>query len=227
MNQEVQHPEDSFMLQAAENVLSIYKANQLEKAGSLKYFGVITTTIVSIVIAFSSFWEPKTQAVTYEDKYLTSSLLVLLYFMGLVLLRKLFAIRKNTVVLSVELGNIYRYFTTKYPDVQAYVGKSFRLWAESDTHVINRKGSDYFNFVVVAIISTLALIASTLFLKNGLEAYFSTVRKMPLDLDWMIYILEPAVVVMNVFIFRKFETMISTQHSAVSNQQSEESSGMA
>lgn len=91
-------PEDFFMAQAASNVISMYKANEFEKVSALKYFGAIVTAIISITLAISRFGSD-----THIERFFVACLLLLLYCVGVVILRKLFAVRRSTVVLSGEL----------------------------------------------------------------------------------------------------------------------------
>lgn len=188
-------PEDFFMAQAASNVISMYKANEFEKVSALKYFGAIVTAIISITLAISRFGSD-----THIERFFVACLLLLLYCVGVVILRKLFAVRRSTVVLSGELWFIYKYFIDNYKIVSEYIGKSFDLWSH-ETEILNKSGSDYFNFVMIAGVNTCVLLGSFFYLISGIETYLHLIKKDPTNLNWLIYIFEPIFVLLNVIMF--------------------------
>jgi hypothetical protein len=193
-------PDDNFMLIAANNVIKIYEANESEKVGSLKYFGALITAIISMVIAITRFGKG-----VFQEDLLIATLLFIQYFVGIVILRKLFSIRKTTVVLSVELGNIYRYFGGKYPSISGHIGKSFKLW-DNTTNKINKGGSDYFNFIMIAIVNTSILIASCMYFVYGLEKYLIS-KNLVVYADHTIMFLESVIIAMNVILFMWFKKL--------------------
>lgn len=193
-------PDDNFMLQAANNVINIYEANESEKAGAFKYYGALVTAIISMTIAVSRFGRGN-----FQEDFLIAALLFIQYFIGIVILRKLFSIRKNTVMLSVELGNIYRYFGLKYPSVKDHIGKSFKVW-DCTTKKINKGGADYFNFLMITIINTSVAIVSCLYFINGLESYLVS-KNLIINSTWIIVIMEPVIVATNVYLLSWFNKL--------------------
>ena len=118
-------PDEAIMLQATQNIIEIHKANEAEKIGCLKYYGFIAMTVVTVTAGIFRFGNDPTR-----DYVTICALLLLTYLLGLVMLRKLVAIRANIVKLSIEFGNIHKFFIDRYQNLGEYLGKSFEFKGE-------------------------------------------------------------------------------------------------
>lgn len=182
-------PDDAVMLQVTKNILEIHKANELEKIGCLKYYGVIVTAVITVSAGIFRFGNTPER-----DYVLIFFLLLLIHLMGIVILRKLVAIRANIITLSIEFGNAHKFFMARYEEVGKYLGKSFRFYDENVKR-INWKGSDAFNYVMIAVVNLAVAIMALWCLVQAIE------EEKSVDLSWVIYIAEPVVVIINGFIF--------------------------
>jgi len=146
--------DEEFMLEAARNVIRMYNASEADKIGSLKYYGALVTAVAALAGGLYRFGESEAR-----DFTIITILLWIVYLIGTAILRKLVAIRVNNVTLSVELGNIYRFFIDRHVELKRYVGKAFSLW-HSATPRINVFGSDFMTFIIVLVINTAAAFAA-------------------------------------------------------------------
>ena len=80
------------------------------------------------------------------------------------------------------------------------MGQSFAFWDPS-VEKINKKGSDFFNFIMIAAANTFSLISACYYLIHGTEKYINLLRHEPINLFFLLIIVEPLVVFINFFLF--------------------------
>lgn len=198
--------DDTFMINASKNLIELYKVNEEDKSNYLKYYGMIVTVLITIALGlfkinFSPNQGVSTTTHSYQDYIAIFLILFLLYFIGIVILRKLFAVRRTSINLSIELGNIYTYFTNKYGTITDHIGNGFKI-IKGDNNKIkftNYRGSDFFTFIILQIINTIVLFFSFFFLIKGVGLYND------LNLSWVLYIVELIILIINIWIFKQFE----------------------
>ncbi len=93
------------------------------------------------------------------DYYIMSAFFFILFVVGLIVIRKLIAIRVAEINLSLEMSLKRQYFIEKYPQIDPFVGKYFKILTKDSITFCKYQSSDFQSILFYALLNCLVLAA--------------------------------------------------------------------